>query len=341
MPVLYDLTKLTKLLKKQNNCKLCDDASHLNKFKVVCDICSMWICLDCSEISEAMYEFADKAKAKLNFVCADCETELPKVRDLINIKQNQDHLAKNMIQINNDVETNKTEQERENREMKKRLDKIEEVIRIKQLDHAEFPPLSTIVANTNKLQENYTKQAKATKKLGETVKKQEEQKQRASKKASLIVYGVTETHTDNTEQMKTDFATIKQLYSDRVNITTADVTNILRLGPQKPNQIRPIKITFNNMEKRMKVLTNNQGLMIEDEELDMCAYSKCSDPGKHTHVYITTDKTKQERDEESNLRQQLSDRREAGEQDLIIRRGKIVKKSEVVLPRWTDIASDV
>ena len=43
------------------------------------------------------------------------------------------------------------------------------------------------------------------------------------------------------------------------------------------------------------------------------------------HIYVTPDLTKKEWDEGKQLREELSNRRQAGEENLAIRRGKIVK----------------
>ena len=43
------------------------------------------------------------------------------------------------------------------------------------------------------------------------------------------------------------------------------------------------------------------------------------------------------REEENQLRATLKQRREAGEEDIIIKKGKIVKKNQVVQPRWADV----
>ena len=79
-----------------------------------------------------------------------------------------------------------------------------------------------------------------------------EQRRRDTKKDSLIVYGIPEEHEDASEQMKADFTTLKNLYSNRVDITTADLSYISRLGDHKEDKIRPIKITFSKIEIRLK-----------------------------------------------------------------------------------------
>ena len=55
----------------------------------------------------------------------------------------------------------------------------------------------------------------------------------------------------------------------------------------------------------------------------------------HKHIYVSPDKTKQERDEEKKLREELKEKRKT-DPNLIIRNGKIMKKI-TNLARWSEI----
>ena len=173
---------------------------------------------------------------------------------------------------------------------------------------------------------------------------QEEQRNKEAKKLSLIVYGVPETPEDEAAQIKADFTTIKKLYADRVEINKEDFSDISRLGVKKTNQVRPIKLTFNSFEKRRKVLINNINLRLDADGENTCEYDNCSTyPTNHVHIYVTTDKTKREREEEQKLREKLKERRDAGEENIIIRKGKIVSKEarQNAHPRWAQVSVDV
>ena len=306
----------------------------------------MWICLDCSKLPDKVLKAAAATEVKLSFVCLKCEEALPKIRNLLSIQQEQENMKVEINNLQASVATNHTliaNCNEEQTNINQRLVAVENIINQHKLSDEDFPLLSTVVAGTQQLQEDFTAQQMKTTVIDERLNKQhadkEEQQRRDAKKTSLIVYGIKELqHDDKSTQMMADFNTLSTLYSDRVEISKNDLTNISRVGNQKPGQIRPIKITFTNMEKRSKILTNNKGLKICDEEYDEC--TTCNEHGKHVHVYITTDKTKLEREEENKLRATLKQRREAGEEDLIIRKGKIVNKHQVVHPRWADVRND-
>ena len=108
MPVIPDATHLAALIEKHPVCKLCEQDSSKENYKVVCDICDMWTCHECAEISIPLYELAKSTNAKLNHVCDPCEDELPKVRDLIKIQQKQQLLIKNVSTLKVDVAANTT-----------------------------------------------------------------------------------------------------------------------------------------------------------------------------------------------------------------------------------------
>ena len=112
----------------------------------------------------------------------------------------------------------------------------------------------------------------------------------------------------------------------------------MRTGPKKENQIRPIKITFATMEKKLEVLTNNKNLILYGNEERECEFDWCEDGDSHTHIYVTTDKTKQQRDEEKVLREEMKRRKET-EPNLIIRNGKIITKAPNHA-RWSEVVQD-
>ena len=150
------------------------------------------------------------------------------------------------------------------------------------------------------------------------------------------MYGVPETEEDKSKLMIADFNIIKHLYSPKVTIASKDLKQILRLGNKKLNQIRPIKLTFVDMQKRLDVLRNNKDLKIYSEEFDDCEADFCDDDKKHKHIYITTDKTKLQRQEEKKVREELKRRRET-EPNLIIRNGKIIQKSHNSRACWSEL----
>ena len=201
-------------------------------------------------------------------------------------------------------------------------------------DKAKFPPLDL----NRKFDDVRSKQAATEKMLKETIKLQKEEKEEQTRienrKNNLIVYGLPENEAVEAEQMLKDFKTVRDLYLDRVEIKEIDIVDIKRLGKTKEKGFRPLRIVFKDTELRNSVLRNNKYLKLEGEDYELCS---CKFPSKHIHVYLTDDKTKKQQEADKNLREELKERRNEGEENIIIRNGKIVSTSRRNKPRWIEI----
>ena len=347
MPVLTEKTSLENLVTHQQKCKLCNEEATHSKYKTICDICQMWTCLDCSDLNEELYLLVERSNLKVNYVCNSCEEDLPKLREFMVIQQQQQQISEDVNKLKKDVTTNATaidEQNKENTTIKQRLDRVEDILQRNDLTNPLFPTLPALKQDLSKQMQQTNNLSTLNQNLRKQItESRQEQLSMDTKKSNLIIYGIKETQATTINQMKADFTTIKQLYDGRVNINKEDFQTITRIGLKKPNQIRPIKITFVDMEQRKRVLINNQGLKLDEEGANTCEFTDCSEyPTKHTHIYISTDKTKKEIEVEKQLRQELKTRRDAGEQDIKIKYGKIVKTTEekTVQPRWADVSAD-
>ena len=177
MPIIYDKDKLANILKHQPNCSLCDERSWLNKYKVVCDICEKWICLDCSDIPEEMFLLAERNQTKIPFLCGACEVELPKVRDLIKIQQIQQQNTEDIAKLKTKVATNTTSITKlteDSADTKIRLTKFEDALKRNNLLDEEFPALPTHQQHLSELQQDFTNQKRETHALSVSLKKQQE-----------------------------------------------------------------------------------------------------------------------------------------------------------------------
>ena len=326
----------------QEKCKVCR-TNTVNKVKdkaVECDICQEWICLKCSGLPEQMYNYSQDNESNLDFICKPCKVELPKIREIMTMKQKQLEIIADMKKESEINKKFREDQIEVNEDLNQRLSKIETVMLEKQLDDKEYPPLRLL----NKEKEKVNKILIRQQKLDEEVKQQkndkEEEKRREIRENNLIVYGIPEVCEDDAEQMKVDFTTVKVLYQHKVDLAANHITQITRLGQKKENQTRPIRLTFSSEDKRLEVLRNNKNLTLEDDNFELCTLTFCDDHQNHKHIYVSPDKTKQQRDIEKKLREELKARKKAGEENLIIRGEKIIKKSEKTHARWSDLIKD-
>ena len=131
------------------------------------------------------------------------------------------------------------------------------------------------------------------------------------KEDNLIIYGMPESDaTDKKEEMLEDYRRIKQVYSDKVEIEQNDLKHITRIGIKENDKTRPIQITLSSQNKRKQILTNNMYLKLLDNDIS-------------TNIYVSTDRTKKQREADKELRAQLKRRKDQGEENLKIRNNKI------------------
>ena len=335
MPIITERTQILLHKETQKTCIKCDQEPGRNERNaiIICDICEKWFCKTCAVIDEKLYDFVIQQDLAYDHICNSCKGQIPKIKDLINISEKQTQMQLEIDQMKAEINSNKKSIEKYE-SFESRLSDVEKVIVANKLNDVEYPPLLAINDAQTKIQRDLSSQAETTTKLNIDL---EEKKRREAISQNLIVYGLPEKQTNLVkEQMKADFEMIKDLLTDRVDLHETDISHISRLGAKKQDKERPIRITFVDLQKRREVLVNNKNITIEDQ-LNEC---NCKNPGKHIHINITTDKTKQEREQESKLREQLQNRRKNGE-DVVIKRGKIVPRNNLeAYPRWATICQN-
>ena len=101
-----------------------------------------------------------------------------------------------------------------------------------------------------------------------------------------------------------------------LNISGTEITNYIRLGQTNPYKPRPLLITVKDIEKRQALLINGKNLR------SSTTYFK--------DVYISPDYTPKEREQNKKLVEELRYRRNNGEDNLMIRLGKLIQRSKPV-----------
>ena len=335
MVIITDQKQVVALKESQKKCSVCEESAGRTERTsvIICDICTNWVCKDCANIDKLL-DFVLKNDFTYNYICGSCNAQLPKLKDLMKIKHKQMEMENDIELMKADIEKNKQLLHKQNKH-EERLTKLEKIIEKNNMDDEEFPPLLAINAETEKLKQDMSSQKEKT----TTIKSDlEEEKRKEAIKMNLIIYGIPESENSIEDQMISDFNTLQEIYSDRLQLNVNDFSSIVRLGKKK-DKIRPIRVTVIEAQKRKEILTNNQGLRLESEEYEEC---RCrNNPGRHIHINVTNDKTKQEREAEYELREELKARRNNGE-DVIIRKGRIVDRfAPKTHARWDVIRQNV
>ena len=100
---------------------------------------------------------------------------------------------------------------------------------------------------------------------------------------------------------------------DHIGIDPVDVTDVVRLGAKTSDKLRPLRVQLNNLGHRRSVLANAKKL--RDSSSDI-----------FKGIYINPDLSVKERQAQKKLMSELARRKENGETDIFICRGRIMKQ---------------
>ena len=298
-----------------------------------CQICEKETCITCLGMPIAMYELVasqNKRKQRIpcvEVICKNCKDK-PSLNQLSGIleelQKTQNFIIKFMQQVESKLkglengvncsvkETIKTQIEdqlsaklfTEMQEIETRLEAKEAIMEQKLLDHVDskLKPLEV--------------DSQFGKKIAEIVREEKrEDIEREKRKASLIMYNVPEPAEGEPDKMKNeDLQSVKYLIKNilKEKDEYIQITNVIRLGRRRDEYIRPLKVIFSDANQKFSILKKSSNLNSSTD-------TKCSS------VYVVPDKTDKERKEYRKLKDEME---RLGDPDLIIRRGKIVKRGQ-------------
>ena len=149
----------------------------------------------------------------------------------------------------------------------------------------------------------------------EDVKNVKEQDEKKLRENNLVLYNVPESEKNESNDRKNeDNSFCNKLFRNGVQINDFSIVQVIRLGKvRNDNRPRPLLVKCGNSREKWSILRNAKNL------------KHCSENLKK--VIITPDMTKSERDVEKQLRDELREKRENGENDWYIKNKKLVKRN--------------
>lgn len=190
-----------------------------------------------------------------------------------------------------------------------RLDKLMELL----------PLVKTISSRLETLEKQLSEE-NLEEKIREIVDKQiddrlEEQMEIEKRKKNLIFVNVKESvRTEIEERQRDDLGKVREILGEVMKIEEADISNPVRLGKVGGNKPRYLRVTVVSEEKKWRILKKTKELNKNKDEKE-----------RKKWIYINPDYTTKQREENKALREEMRRRKEGGEKDLIIRKGKIVQ----------------
>lgn len=283
---------------------------------LTCDACGFWHHADCEDISDEVYEFLcdHTDDTTIAWYCKKCAAVNKKVITMMTSMYDQQQ------QIEIRVEQFKAEVCKKMEEMSNEMKELRGIMNV-ELDKTETK--DSIVAVEEKvtmLVETVEKQRAASHDLRDCVQDAVREKLQEDKEelddikrrsTNVIIHGLTEAvDTDKDVRQQHDKDEFQEILH-HINCDDVSVQDIVRLGKIDSSSavVRPIKVMLTSEQARDRVLAQAKNL-----------YGKT----KFKKVFIQQDLTVKQREKRRELVQQLKQRKQNGETNLIIVQDRIV-----------------
>ena len=274
-------------------CGKCDiNFKRSNDPAIECDCCKQWYHIPCTPVSNDIVKAItesnkDKKRKKgLKWFCELCDGT---VSELL---------------------TNFQKYKKVDIEIKKYKDEIEG--KIQELDRR-MAKCETGNVNTENLVQR-VETAEQRLENNPTISDLQEKQDIESRKNNLVFFGLPEVDSDDVEErLELEYSMIETALTDKTELDIEEVKDFFRLGKKSEDKKRPILMRFQSEETKMAVLkaSRDLSLKIDDEE---------------HKIHVSNDLTAKQRNYIKTLKEELKTRRDRGEEDLVIRGNKIVKK---------------
>lgn len=183
--------------------------------------------------------------------------------------------------------------------------------RIDELERRNTQLEQKYTASSAKLEEVNQLQAVKEEKADELLKEMEE---RIHRRDNIIISGVPELSEGTAEERKRKDCEIVQDILNKIVDEVPISKAIYRLGRPRPDRARPIRVVGLDASDKANILRKSRSLKRDTN------YGK---------IYVNPDLTPRQQKEAKELRDELKMRKEIGEDDIVIYRGKIVKTSQI------------
>ena len=259
-----------------------------------CERCDCWFCIECLDMSELVYNVMVERKDS-HWFCSECEK--PAITAVKTDKEIEERCAAYMSSVNNRLEIiEKTLDRKVDREHVNRLEQ-----RMESLEN-------------NNYSEN-TAQPASTSTINETLNEQKERENRAK---NIILFNIPESSKPNPQdRTKEDTDFVTRVFQT-LEIEDYDIDKCIRLGKKVSGKSRLTRVTLKSQESKGNVLRKSRALENSEDFSD---------------IYIRPDLTRLQRTEQRMLRDELRSRRDKGEDNIFIRRGKIIQTRDRA-PHW-------
>ncbi len=278
--------------------------SDKNDKLIECERCCKWWCANCCNYTDTEYEVLSR-RPEIHWFCDECQAPVITA-----------------------VQTDKEIEERCNFYMDKltsRLETIEKDL-VKKADQSQLQTLEEQVRNIEKRvqADNRENKSDAIPELEAKVRQHLAEMERdkaasESRRANFIMYDIPEHDSEDGNERKREDTTKLTNILQRLKLGNKQPKVVNRLGRREQGKTRPLKIIMPNENDKVDVLKKIQSLKKSDN---------ADEKQLVQDLRIAPDRTKKEREDYKKLRQELDERKSKGEENLIIRNNRIIKKDQ-------------
>ena len=86
-------------------CKECEAGISEEDRALDCDVCKEFICLDCTGLGDEVYTYLMEKDVDVPFLCKPCKSDIPKIRELMGLKQKYNLLNQEVEKLKADLAT--------------------------------------------------------------------------------------------------------------------------------------------------------------------------------------------------------------------------------------------
>ncbi|KAK3889080.1 hypothetical protein Pcinc_006955 [Petrolisthes cinctipes] len=142
----------------------------------------------------------------------------------------------------------------------------------------------------------------------------EEKEKREKRKKNVVLYNVPESSQNEVQsRIDEDLSRCNDLFENSLRVKECRIERVSRLGrPREDNRSRPMLVQLRSEDEKWSILTSARNLKHE------------TNPEKKK-IGISKDLTREERDAEKRVREELYEKRSNGEQGWYIKNGKLYR----------------
>ena len=327
-------------------CKSCTKPCSDDHQAFECDSCQAWWHIKCAKVSEDIYEFYTNAQMNdfgFKWHCPKCKAEdsNSEVKHLEKrIDELQGFLLKKMEGLEQKLTSHTNSLTSGISNLKS---SYSEVVHQNKAERCETKKvISSISENLDNFRSNVKK------KLDEDA----EIKMKKQKEMNVLVFNLPETINNDgnidksSEGYQKDMNKLKKVLSDKISLKKEGLNAVYRNGKWNSERPRPVVMKFSTIEKKQEILKLRNLVYKTDDNKDDPKEIKNEavkdDPKENQNgddidkekseeddaikIFISPDRTQQQRDAHKILVNELKRRKKEGEKDIYIRAGEIVKQ---------------